>query len=44
MKTALEWQEEVRVVAAFGSIMRCKDKKVQVAAHASYKAVGQAQL
>lgn len=44
MKTALEWQEEVHVAAAFGSIMRYKGKKVQVAARVSCKAVGQAQL
>lgn len=44
IKTALEPQEDVRVAAAFGSVVRCKDKKVQGAAHGSCKAVGQAQL
>lgn len=44
IKTALEPQEDVHVAAAFGSIVRCKDKKVQGAARGSCKAVGQAQL
>ena len=44
MKTELEWQEEVHIAAAVGSIARCEDKKVQGAARGSCKAVGQAQL
>lgn len=44
MKTALDWQEDVHVGAAFGSIVHCKGKEVQGAARGSCEAVGQGQL
>lgn len=43
MKTALGWQEDVHVGAAFDSIVRCEDKEVQGAARGSCEAVGHAQ-